>query len=98
MSEKFLVIGDSSFYGSNFIEYVQDHTADEAGGISLRDHKQRLELRKAEYVINFAAMNIVEDSWKHPLNYCRINIMDHLAILTALLRSERLKKYIHVST
>lgn len=97
MAETFAIIGNTSFYGSNFATYVVKQR-DEVAGISLRDHHRWRELKSADYVLNFAAMNIVADSWKHPLSYCRVNFLEHLSVVTQLLRSKRLKKYIHVST
>lgn len=98
MPEKFLIIGASSFYGSNFMETVK-RKGDVALPMSLRDWSPShiLDL-SPDYIVNFAAANIVENSWDHPAEYCRVNVCEHADLLDVLKESKWLKKYVHVST
>ena len=50
-----------------------------------------------DYVVNFAAANIVADSWKKPGEYCLVNIVAHIELIEQL-RHKPIKKYVHVST
>lgn len=98
MPELFVIVGGTSFYGSNFIRYVHEH-GDETISIGLRDHTERPQVKRGQYVVVFAAMNIVEQSWQHPLQYIDVNFARHAPlILLAKDARRRLKKYIHVST
>ena len=98
MAEKFLVIGDSSFYGSNFIKLVESK-GDVAVGMSFRDWRTNPAFDVADYVVNFAAANIVADSWIQPAEYVRVNVVEHTGLLEVLRAGGMpLKKYVHVST
>lgn len=98
MPEKFLVIGASSFYGSNFMETVK-RRGDFALPMSLRDWSPSFMLDVApDYIVNFAAANIVAESWDHPAEYCRINVCETADLFDVLKATGWLKKFIHVST
>lgn len=94
MAEKFLVIGHTSFYGSNFVKLLQSKGC-EVSTLSLRSWAP--EQLAAEYVVNFAAANIVAESWKKPSEYCLVNVVAHTELVEAL-RKQKIKKYVHVST
>ena len=95
MAEKFLVIGASSFYGSNFVTLLESKGC-EVFKMSLRSWTPE-ELKGVEYVVNFAAANIVAESWDKPAEYCLVNMVAHTELVEAL-RKEQVKKYVHVST
>lgn len=95
MAEKFLVIGHSSFYGSNFVKLLESKGC-EVTGLSLRSYVPD-QLAGAEYVVNFAAANIVAESWRKPAEYCLVNVVAHTELLEQL-RKQKIKKYVHVST
>ena len=98
MAEKFLVIGDSSFYGSNFIKLLEAK-GESVTKLSLRDWlPEHLFDSDPDYIVNFAAANIVAQSWKDPLEYIDCNVIEHSAIFSHLQRHKKLKKYVHVST
>ena len=98
MAEKFLVIGDSSFYGSNFMKCVEAH-GDVAVGMSFRDWRTNPAFDVADYIVNFAAANIVAYSWIHPAEYVRVNVVEHTGLLEVLHAGGMpLKKYVLVST
>jgi len=98
MAEKFLVIGASSFYGSNFCEHLVSKGAD-VFKASLRDWTPgRLLECEPDYVVNFAAANIVAESWDNPIEYVECNVREHTKLFQVLSEYRRLKKYVHVST
>ena len=98
MAEKFLVIGDSSFYGSNFIKTVEAK-GDVAVGMSFRDWRTNPAFDASGYIVNFAAANIVADSWIQPSEYMRVNAVEHTDLMRVLVDGNMpLKKYVLVST
>ena len=98
MSEKFLVIGASSFYGSKFVELLESK-GEEVYKASLRDWvPMRLLEGEPHYVVNFAAANIVARSWEDPLEYIDCNVREHTTLFRVLADYRVLKKYVHVST
>lgn len=97
MPEKYLVIGASSFYGSSFVQLVRAK-GDQAIEVSLRTWTQsELSEPEPDYIVNFAAANIVAESWEKPAEYCDVNVVQLTKLLEAT-RKQKLKKYVHVST
>lgn len=98
MPEKFLILGASSFYGRNFVETVKrrgDHPVE----MSLRDWSYDAILDAApDYIVNFAAANIVAQSWEAPSEYCRVNVCETTDVIDALKEAKWLKKFVQVST
>lgn len=96
--ERFLIFGASSFYGRNFAEYVRAQ-GEEAVEMSLRGWLPRwIDKAKADCVVNFAAANIVADSWDRPGEYAMVNVVAHTDLIDFLARRNAVQKYIHVST
>lgn len=93
MAEKFLIVGATSFYGSNFVKLLDGH---EVKTLSLRNWSPD-EIGEPDYVVNFAAANIVAESWKKPAEYMLVNVVAHTE-LVEVLRKKKIKKYVHVST
>lgn len=50
------------------------------------------------YVVNFAALGMVAESWKYPLDYYKTNLIGNVALHELLRQLNCLKKYVHVST
>jgi dTDP-glucose 4,6-dehydratase len=97
MAEKFLVVGASSFYGSSFCDYLETKGV-EVYKASLRDWVPgRLLECEPDYVVNFAAANIVAESWDKTTEYINCNVRDHTTLFRVLSES-KIKKYVHVST
>jgi dTDP-glucose 4,6-dehydratase len=94
VAEKFLIVGASSFYGSNFVKLLEANGC-EVSTMSLRQWEP--EQLTGEYVVNFAAANIVAESWQKPSEYCLVNVVAHTELVEAL-RKQKIKKYVHVST
>lgn len=94
MAERFTVIGASSFYGSNFVKLLEAK-GHEVSKVSLRNWSP--DQIQGEYVVNFAAANIVAESWEKPSEYMLVNVVA-LTELLEVLRQKQLKKYVHVST
>jgi dTDP-glucose 4,6-dehydratase len=94
MAESFVVVGASSFYGQNFVRLLEAKGC-AVSKVSLRNYApQDLD---GDYVVNFAAANIVAESWKKPSEYCLVNVVAHTELLEQL-RHKKIKKYVHVST
>lgn len=51
-----------------------------------------------EIVVNFAALGMVAESWEHPLDYYRTNLLAQVALHETLRTLPGLKKYVHVGT
>ena len=81
MAESFLVVGDTSFYGSNFVRLLESKGC-EVNRLSLRNWTP--EDIKGDYVVNFAAANIVAESWKKPAEYMLVNVVAHTELIEAL--------------
>jgi dTDP-glucose 4,6-dehydratase len=84
---KWLVIGASSFTGSHCVQYLigKGETVRVA---SLRESF----IPRADYIVNFAALNVVAPSWVHADDYMRVNMQNKLW------RAALCKRYIHIST
>jgi len=51
-----------------------------------------------DYVVNFAALGMVAESWMYPTHYYQTNVMGNVALHEFLRTVPALKKYVHVST
>jgi dTDP-glucose 4,6-dehydratase len=49
-------------------------------------------------VVNFAALGMVAESWRWPLDYYRTNVLGNVALHEGLRWMKGLRKYVHVST
>lgn len=98
MSESVLVIGASSFTGKHFCAYAKERGATVIEA-SLRDSSALLEhLRNhPDYVVNFAALNVVAPSWEYPEDYIHVNVELQLPIWDSICHRPP-KKYVHIST
>ena len=96
MSEKFLILGASSFYGSNFAKLVQEK-GDEIYEIKSRLGASLIGLEAFDYVVNFASKSLVAESWEFPSEWMRVNAVDTTLMFDEFLESPP-KKFIHVST
>ena len=50
------------------------------------------------YVVNFAALGMVAESWQYPLDYYDTNLLGNVALHEALRKARCIKKYVHIST
>jgi dTDP-glucose 4,6-dehydratase len=97
VAEKFLIVGASSFYGSNFAKYVE-----ERGGVAF-PHNYRLgdaiDLSDVgvDYVVNFASKSLVAESWDHPQEWTETNVTDTTWFIDNIRRT-KMRKFVHVST
>jgi dTDP-glucose 4,6-dehydratase len=97
MAEKFLIVGASSFYGRNFAELVRAR-GDQVTEISLRSWMpQQIAEAQPNYIVNFAAANVVAESWDVPSLYLNTNVLQHQSLLNVIL-DRPVVPYIHVST
>jgi len=94
MANSWLIVGASSFYGGEFAKYLRKR-GETVVPASLRDRSTGY--RDADYVVNFAAANIVAESWAAPAHYMNINGVLFTEFLEHL-RLRAFKRYVHVST
>ncbi len=100
MSEKYLILGASSFYGSSFTKYLEKigHEVLTLSRPQWYLGQNSWLFAEADYIINFASQSLVAESWEAPDVW-----MDANATKTALLFDQvrglkNLKRFIHVST
>ena len=97
MSEKFLILGANSFYGSNFAKCVEAH-GDEAIPYNHRlGEFLDLGCFDGYYVVNFASKSLVAESWEMPWEWMETNATDTTSLIW-MLRKVPIKKFVHVST
>ncbi len=77
---------------SNFTHYSIDINKDLSGLLELIDHFQ------PQYVVNFAALGMVSESWKNPTHWYQTNTLSQVAFHDELRKRVFLKKYLHFST
>lgn len=104
----FAVIGASSFSGRSFCDHLRrrgitairlsrpafDLNVDRA----MDALAEIVEQNGVEYVVNFAALNVVEASWQHALDYYRTNVVGIARLAERLRLCGCLKKFVQVST
>lgn len=64
----------------------------------LPDILELVDIFKPDYIYNFAAQGMVEESWKNPEHWYRTNFISGVKLHNALLKRKFLKKFIQVST
>ena len=89
-----LVIGASSFTGKHFCEYL-NRLGETVYPVSFRG---RWDLIGTHYVVDFAALNVVAQSWAYPADYMRVNVMEHITLWNTIMQNWPRLKYLHVST
>lgn len=93
---KFLVLGASSFYGSNFADLVESK-----GDIVIRLSRPQWQLGMpippADYAVNFAAASLVAESWERPEEWVYVNSQATTSLFEHA-RKHPYRKFIHVST
>jgi len=50
------------------------------------------------YIVNFAALGMVAESWQYPLDYYATNLLGNVALHEELRKLDSLLKYVHIST
>ena len=91
-----LVMGASSFSGGAYADYLESlGHAVIRGSLRYWSIPQRLEV---DYVVNFAAANVVAPSWNYPALYVKTNVIDTTRFFDWMLEQQGIRKYVHVST
>ncbi len=63
-----------------------------------KDIAQLAKTNKTPYVVNFAALGMVAESWQYPLDYYNTNLVGNVALHEELRKISCLEKYVHIST
>src|SRR3990167_11484368 len=103
--ERFLILGASSFYGSNFAKCVEAH-----GDVVTRVSRPEFDIdvnggyidaimddENPHYVVNFIASSLVVESWDAPHEWMKTNGVSTVNMIENL-RKWEFQKFIHVST
>src|SRR5882672_5353443 len=92
---KVIVVGASSFTGTHFCRYAREKGA-EVVEANLRDMSWMTE-SQGNYVVNFAAVNVVAPSWDEPEKYMWVNVGKVTELADGLLLYMP-ARYVHIST
>jgi dTDP-glucose 4,6-dehydratase len=99
-----VVIGASSFSGRAFVRHLRAQGKQvfelSRPDIDLRDKELDgfLGVIRPEYIVNFAALNMVGESWRHAQNYYRTNVEGVSRVVDSLRTANWLKMFVQVST
>lgn len=103
---RWMVLGASSFSGAAFVDRLIGR-GESVVGLSRPAFDvnrgteaivaKALEVRP-DYFVNFAALNMVGESWTHFEDYYRTNVLGLARLADGLRRMRFLKKYVHIST
>ena len=55
-------------------------------------------VKKVDYIINLAALPFIPDSYYYPNEFFRVNTEGTINVVTASIKSKRLKTFVHIST
>ncbi len=55
-------------------------------------------VKKADYIINLAALPFIPDSYYYPNEFFKVNTEGTVNLVTASIKSKRLKMFVHIST
>lgn len=105
---KWIVNGANSFSGKAFLRMLVDKGHHAIGfyrhshDINLPSHRfgieEALKSFDPDYVVNFAALNMVHESWKHYQDYYTTNVVSTSWFARAVTRHCNVKRFIQVST
>lgn len=97
-----VIVGASSFSAQSFMRLLREKKQSVLQA-SLRDGAEAafklVEESRAQFVVNFAALNMVGESWEHCTDYYRVNIVETAKLTTALSTlTNDPPRYVNVST
>ena len=104
---KLIVIGASSFSGKEFCAraYADGHQVTELSRPDFSLNHMGAPWRVVHWirqgydtVINFAALNMVGESWEHAADYYQTNVVSIVRLAEALRRENGLRRFVQVST
>lgn len=95
---RYLVLGASSFYGSNFLKFLQEKGED-AKGLSRPEFDLRKDFHvpNADIIVNFIAESLVAESWEDPERWLQTNVICTNRLFEEI-RKKEITLYIHIST
>lgn len=102
MSQRLLILGANSFYGSNFAKLVAER-GDEVidfGGLFIDEDGRLcgfLSQAKDAVVVNFISRSLVAESWRNPREWAMTNVVGLVGMLEQLVEFKP-RKFVHVST
>lgn len=93
---KYLVLGASSFYGSNFCNLLRERGEEFEELSRPKWHLGRL-IPYADCVVNFAAQSLVAESWDYPIGWLHANATMTTELLD-MVRALKIPRFVHIST
>jgi dTDP-glucose 4,6-dehydratase len=103
----FAVLGASSFFGRAFVDYVRERGDTvlpmSRPAFDLKDPEKiacEIDRERPDYIVNFAALNMVAESWRWAADYYRTNVVHTCELADMLCREwpSSCKKFVEVST
>lgn len=105
---RWALIGASSFSGTAFRRFLREkHPADEVEELSrpffdltkrMDIFKDALHSQRPHYIVNFAALNMVAESWKHYADYYQTNLIGVSRLAEIATEMPWLRRFVQVST
>lgn len=65
---------------------------------NMKEIMSLIDIKKPEYIVNFASQSIVGASWDNPAHWYKTNVQSIIELTDFLRKKEFLKKYVHIST
>lgn len=93
---KYLVLGASSFYGSNFCNLLRER-GEEVEELSRPKWHLGHWIPYADCVVNFASQSLVAESWDYPIGWLHANATMTTELLDKV-RTLKIPRFVHVST
>jgi len=86
-------------YSSGRKKYLEEVTNISQIKGSITNRKQVNDIvKKADYIINLAALPFIPDSYYYPNEFFKVNTEGTINLVTASIKSKKLKMFVHVST
>ncbi len=103
---KFAVIGARSFSGRAFCAHLLTQGLEPLElsrprydlNVSLDAMLERIEAVRATHIVNFAALNMVAESWAHDADYYRTNVIGVAKLADAMRQMPFVERFVQVST
>ena len=95
---RYLVLGSSSFYGSNFVKFLKERGESVQGLARPQfDLGKDFSLPSSDVIVNFIAENTPAESWEDPERWLQTNIIYQNRLFEEI-RKKEISLYVHIST
>ena len=96
---RYLVLGASSFYGSNFVRLLEER-GESVECLSRPDFDitKSVKIPTADVIFNFIAESLVAESWENPEKWLHTNVICTNRLFEEARKQKDLQLFVHVST